>query len=308
MGGLQVLCYISISFSIVALSLKIAKIARMPVNLRWELYPVPHEKGKGHYGGSYLEEYEWWTKSTNYCMISELKEVAEEIIFFKSLFYNNRVLWIFSFPFHFGMYCLITFMFLIIFGVILAATGDEISVLSSNSLSVIVYYLTIILGTTGWILATLGAFGLFVYRLFWKEIRKSTGLSDYMNILFLLAVFVAGLISWLTVDPHYIHLRILIQSLITFKPVGILPTAVSIQIWILVALLFYFPFTPMTHLFGKYFTYHQIRWENSPNVRGGKIEKAVRSSLEFQQNWSASHIKTGGIWAGAETDEENKNG
>ncbi|UCC59921.1 MAG: nitrate reductase, partial [Dehalococcoidia bacterium] len=37
------------------------KYALMPVHLRWELYPVPHEEGS-KYGGSYLEELEWWTK------------------------------------------------------------------------------------------------------------------------------------------------------------------------------------------------------------------------------------------------------
>ena len=80
------------------------------------------------------------------------------------------------------------------------------------------------------------------------------------------------------------------------------------QLWVTAALLFYYPFTHMTHLFGKYFTYHWIRWEDSPNVRGGKIEKAVSSSLGFRQNWSAPHIKTGGTWAEAATDEENNNG
>lgn len=38
---------------------KAIKIATAPVHLRWELYPVAHEKGKAHYGGSYLEEFEW---------------------------------------------------------------------------------------------------------------------------------------------------------------------------------------------------------------------------------------------------------
>jgi len=96
--------------------------------------------------------------------------------------------------------------------------------------------------------------------------------------------------------------------LVTFKAIGTLPTAVTVQLWVTAALLFYYPFTHMTHLFGKYFTYHWIRWEDSPNVRGGKIEKAVSSSLGFRQNWSAPHIKTGGTWAEAATDEENNNG
>ena len=38
------------------------KISSMPLHLRWELAPVPHEKGRNKYGGSYFEEYEWWNK------------------------------------------------------------------------------------------------------------------------------------------------------------------------------------------------------------------------------------------------------
>ena len=34
----------------------------MPMHVRWELYPVAHEKGRASYGGSYFEEVDWWTK------------------------------------------------------------------------------------------------------------------------------------------------------------------------------------------------------------------------------------------------------
>ncbi len=308
MGGLQTLCYISILFFIVVVVLKMAKIARMPVHLRWDLYPIPHEKGKAEYGGSYFEDADWWTKPANTSMFSELKEMAKEIIFIQSLFNNNRLLWIFSFPFHFGMYCLIGFIFLLVFGAILGAAGIGISAASANGLAVVVYHLTVIIGTIGWILAIVGAVGLLICRSTWGEIRKSTVRSDYTNLLFLLAVFVTGFVSWLTVDPGYSILRGFVRDLITFRAIGILPMAVKVQLWVTAALLFYYPFTHMTHLFGKYFTYHWIRWEDSPNVRGGKIEKAVSSSLGFRQNWSAPHIKSGSTWAEAATDEENNNG
>jgi hypothetical protein len=71
--------------------------------------------------------------------------------------------------------------------------------------------------------------------------------------------------------------------------------------------MFYFPFTHMTHLFGKYFTYHKVRWEDEPNFRGSKIEKAVTKALGYRQNWAAPHIKTGGTWADAATEETSSN-
>lgn len=43
---------------------RIARIARLPLNVRWEVYPVPHEaKEKRGYGGSYMEEVDWATRT-----------------------------------------------------------------------------------------------------------------------------------------------------------------------------------------------------------------------------------------------------
>ncbi len=53
---LILLSYLLLAIFVVFFVLKSVKMARMPIHLRWELSPVPHEKGKGHYGGSYLED------------------------------------------------------------------------------------------------------------------------------------------------------------------------------------------------------------------------------------------------------------
>ncbi len=69
------------------------------------------------------------------------------------------------------------------------------------------------------------------------------------------------------------------------------------------------PFTHMTHVVGKYFTYHKVRWADEPNIRGSEIEKSVESVLGSKITWSAPHIKSGGTWADAATaPEENNNG
>jgi hypothetical protein len=42
------------------------KAMRMPVRLRWDLYPIPKgPRDRQRYGGSYFEETEWWTKSVD---------------------------------------------------------------------------------------------------------------------------------------------------------------------------------------------------------------------------------------------------
>jgi nitrate reductase gamma subunit len=197
---------------------------------------------------------------------------------------------------------------MIILGAILSATGSEIAAGSASVIGVIVHYLTVILGVAGFVLGTLGGVGLFFSRL-GGDLKKASVLSDYVNLIFLLAVFVSTIVTWATVDPGFALLRGLVQSLLTFQPAGPIPTALAVQVWLMVALLIYFPFTHMTHMFGKYFTYHKIRWEDHPNIRGSKIEKQVEEALGYKITWGAPHITSGGSWADACTDwvEDKKN-
>jgi nitrate reductase gamma subunit len=183
MGLLQVISYLAIFLFIAVVGAKMIKIVRMPLHLRWDLYPIPHEKGRGAYGGSYFEDVDWWTKPKDYSLVSEVKEMAKEIILIQSVFHNNRPLWFFSFPFHFGMYCLIGFMLLLLLGAIFQLAGLAVSGDSGNALAVIVYHLTIIVGMVGWILSLIGAFGLLLFRMFHSEMRKASVLSDYANLL-----------------------------------------------------------------------------------------------------------------------------
>ena len=69
----------------------------------------------------------------------------------------------------------------------------------------------------------------------------------------------------------------------------------------------YLPFTHMTHFVGKYFTYHKVRWEDSPNVKGSELERRIGEALGYRLTWSAPHIKTGGSWAEAATEESKPN-
>jgi nitrate reductase gamma subunit len=140
-----------------------------------------------------------------------------------------------------------------------------------------------------------------VSRLVRSELRQASVRSDYFNLIILLGVSLAGLVAWLTVDSDFALLRRLVQDLLAFEPVGELPGPVTVQVWLISALLVYFPFTHMTHMFSKFFTYHSVRWEDQPNIRGGRIEQAVIEALGQPITWSAPHIKRD-TWAGAATD------
>lgn len=302
MSGLQLASYLALGFYVIFVAFKMIRIARMPIHLRWDLYPIPHERGKA-YGGSYFEEVDWWTKPRQASLFSELRVVVAEILFIQSLFRHNRRLWIFSFPFHLGLYCLVVLALLLIFGRITETARMEIAAGSAGTFGAGVYYLTIALGSAGWILASLGTIGLLLSRIFRVELRKASLRSDYFNLIFLLAVSVTGFFSWVTVDQDYAHLSGFVQSLVSFQPSPAMPSIVAVQLWITVALLFYFPFTHMTHMFGKYFTYHRVRWEDHPNLRDSRIEKAVTAALGYPLTWAAPHIRKG-TWAEAADGEK----
>ena len=55
MSELQILMYVAYAIFFVGTGFAAYRLAKMPVHLRWDLYPIPHEKGRAHYGGSYFD-------------------------------------------------------------------------------------------------------------------------------------------------------------------------------------------------------------------------------------------------------------
>jgi nitrate reductase gamma subunit len=304
MSGLQLLMYLALIVFVAGTAYKVVKIMRMPVHLRWDLYPIPHEKGRNSYGGSYYEEVDWWTKPAQVTMAGEVKAMGKEIFFIQSMFEHNRPLWAFSFPFHIGLYLSVGFTLLVYLGAILLKANVAVAA-DAGTIGRIVYYLTVICGLAGAVLGGFGAIGLFFSRLSKKELRLSSNRTDYFNLLLLLAVFVTTIWVW-TADPTFGSLRAFIGGLITFSPTGSLPAITVVNMALAAVFLLWLPATHMTHFAGKYFTYHKVRWEDHPNIRGSKLEAAITEALGYKIDWSAPHIKKGGTWAEAATSNDHK--
>jgi nitrate reductase gamma subunit len=303
MSELQLLMYAAYAIFFVGTGYAAYRLAKMPVHLRWDLYPIPHEKGRAHYGGSYFEEVNWWTKPAQVSVRSELTEMAKEIFFIQSMYHNNRPLWIFSFPFHLGLYMSVVFVLLIFFGAFLQLLGVPVSPDGGNVLGQAVYHVTTPFGLIGSVLVILGAVGLFLSRMTRRELRRTSVRGDYFNLALLIAVFVSGLIVWATEEHAFAEARGFIAGVISFKPTGPVSAGFATHMVLAAAFLIYLPFTHMTHFVGKYFTYHKVRWEDEPNIRGSDLEKKITEALGYQLTWSAPHIKTGGTWAEAATEE-----
>src|SRR5512136_2029672 len=102
----------AVIFFIAAVVYKIHHFVAMPINLRWEVYPVPHETGdKRRYGGSYMEEVDWARKPRPSSLFAEWAEMGSEIFLLKRVRKHNPYhLWPLSLILHWGLYLLILWM------------------------------------------------------------------------------------------------------------------------------------------------------------------------------------------------------
>jgi nitrate reductase gamma subunit len=262
----------------------------MPVHLRWELYPLAGEKNRP-WGGSYLEESEWWNRPLEEkSFINEMKFMGKEVLYFKEYFHRNRSYWYVVYPFHMGIFLYVGFFLTILVGSLTMIGGIAVSPESVSVWGKLVYYATLILGGAGLILGTFGTIAVLVRRLTDSTLKMYTRRIDYINIVFVLAVFLTGLLSWSIVDGSFTMTRTYMQGLFTFQSVGSVAPILVAHLLVTMLLLLYMPVTNMLHFFAKWFTYHKIRWDDLPHLRGSKLERDLGQLLGQPLNWSAQHI------------------
>jgi len=266
-------------------------LARLPVHLRWELAPIPGEKGKGKYGGSYLEEYEWWKKRRQKSFFAPLKYMAVEIFLLRAIWRHNRALWPLTLSFHTGIYLVFAMLILSIVNAILIITGVPTSVLD------VFLVITSIVALAGYLLGGLGAISLLLKRTLDANLRPFNSTSKYFNLVFLGAVFVSGAYSWFVLPDFALSLSQFIKGLVTLDAGVTVSFPLSLHV-ILASLFFlYLPWTDMIHFVAKYFTYHEIKWDDTP--KDARMEKELEGLLSQPVSWSAEHVKADGkkSWA-----------
>lgn len=306
-----VIAYLGIVFFMIAVVARFFMWSKMPMHLRWELYPVAHEGGgRAAYGGSYLEETDWWKKKREVSMLGELKVMVPEILFLVALREHNAKLWKWSFPFHFGLYLVAGTTMLLLFGGLVSAflpagvAGPVGSVISAT---------VPFLGGAGLILGLIGAFGLFARRR-GRSLRDYTAPADLLNLVFFIVAFGVALFTFLAYDLDFSLVTAFVANLVAFNlaplGTGTGTMLVFLSVVLLSLLTAYIPTTHMSHFVGKYFAYHSIRWKDDPNLKGGKEEKVIEELLSRPISWSASHIGGDGkkTWLEAATEEPEEKG
>ena len=294
---LLIVSYISIVLFFAVIIHKAVKIARMPHHLRWELAPIPHEKGKGHYGGSYLEEYEWWTKPREKSLVSEAIYLFKEIVLLKGVWKNNRKLWYCSFPFHFGMYLLIGMAFFLV----IDAIGGLVGITQRGVFGPIIK----VLATAGFIVAAVGAISLIASRLIDSNLRKFNTGGTFLNLFFLLAVFLTGLVSLISISDFSNEMTRFVGAVFTLDASVALPGIITLHCLVGLLFLAYLPFTRMLHFVAKYFTYHEVRWNDVPMAGNERMQKDIEKLLSQPVTWAAPHLNADGKknWVDIATEE-----
>jgi nitrate reductase gamma subunit len=294
---LYVVIYVAALVCLIGCIAQAIHYARLPLHLRWELYPVPHEDtSRLRHGGSYLEDTDWWKKSRSFNLVGELKSMLPEMLFQKGLWEFNRPMWFRSFPFHFGLYLLIGSAGLLTGSAIVSLPAPQ---LLSGEVGTVLHYAYTVCGLAGAGLAVVGALGLLVRRLTDKELKPYTTPGDVFNLLFFVVTFGCLLAGYLLRPQGAAKGLALAQGLLTFNTHLRFPPVLAAGLVLGALLAAYIPMTHMSHFIGKFFTYHLVRWDDAPSLRGSSLERKLAEYLTYRPRWAAPHIGADGTrtWA-----------
>lgn len=286
-------CYVGFFVFVVAVGCRIVRWLRLPLHLRWELYPVAHEpRGRERYGGSFMEQAEWWKKPRDTSMLGELEVMLPEMLWLSGVRRHNRPLWRWSFPFHFGLYLTTA----VVAAALLAGVAEALRPgILAGSAGAVVRGAMVALGVAGLCLGVGGALGLLYRRLTEPGMRAYTVPADLMNLAFFVVTFGWGLVTCALVDRDGSRALAFASRLVRFELTALPGEGLDVVLPAVTAVLFsalvaYVPLTHMSHFVAKLFGYHAIRWNDEPNLRGGPHERRIEELLAHEVGWAAAHI------------------
>lgn len=265
---------------------RVISFAHRPVHLRWELAPVPRDKGKTGYGGSYLEDFEWWQKPRKITRIAPVVYMLREILTMKSVCENNRSLWPLSVSLHAGIYLIILALVFYLINALLMIAGAPQGVID------VFLTITAVIVAAGCIIGIIGAAGLILKRALDADYSSYSTFSSYFKLVLLLAVFASGGISMLMPGGYALEMSRFTEGIITLETNISVSVASAVHILISFLFVLYLPFTNMVHFITKHFTYYGVRWNDKP--LDGKTAVRVKELQVLKSNWSAGHASEGG--------------
>jgi nitrate reductase gamma subunit len=268
------------------------RYASMPMHLRWELYPVPHEDpARARHGGSYFEQSDWWSHRASFGLWGDLTTMVPEMLFLRGLWEFNRSLWFRSFPFHFGLYLLGC-------GSLLVGLNAGLSIvapsLTGGALGSLLEGLYSLAGGAGSVLAIVGALALLHRRLTHDDLKPYTTPGDLFNLLFFVFALGALALGFLLRRAGSPGALALARGLLTLDTRLQIPGLLAAGLVLGSLLVAYIPLTHMSHFIAKYFTYHAIRWDDRPSAADARVRRRIAEQLTYRPTWAAPHVGADG--------------
>ncbi|MGO9638634.1 MAG: hypothetical protein ACLPSO_11930 [Terracidiphilus sp.] len=279
------------SFFVLANIYRVVRVIRMPAHLRWELYPIPKgPRDKQRYGGSYFEETNWWTRSMQSGCRGQMAFMLKEVLLLRGVFENFRALWVWSLLLHWGLYLYIASTALVV-----GAFAVRVPVASASS-PVLQSFGGAAYGAAC-CLGAIGSFGLIATRILNSRLQGFTTRATIFNLCLFIGIFVTGLIALLIPDRGFLATL----RTVDWRPAsGEHSPAAYLHFGLVGFFLVYFPFTHMTHMYMKYFTWHDVRWDDIPMRFDEGERKTMAVNLGRQVSWQAPHIRGAKLQSWAE--------
>jgi len=157
-------------------------------------------------------------------------------------------------------------------------------------------------------LGTIGAFGLLLTRIIDRNLAVMTSRVAYFNLILVLGVCATGMLAILSVPDFTAGMTGFVGGLLAASPAATVPETLAVHLLVTSVFLAYLPFSQMMHFVAKYFTYHQIRWDDRPMEAGSQLEKDSQALLGQTVTWGADHIGADGKknWVDLATEEVKK--
>lgn len=296
-----VLAYIALAGFIVMAIMKISEYVKAsPLHVRWEIYPIPHEGAKkASYGGSYMEETNWWTKERHVDHLGDLKAMVAEVLFLMATYEHNPKLWIRTYPFHLGLYALMGGTIILIFAVFCQLCGLPLD----NGFMIFMGNVINAVSLFGALALIGGGCALIHRRATDKGLKNYTTKEHYLNLGSFVLFGLLTVCAW-TFNPSYFDVaRQFIYNLCTLstKPLGSTWFVLNMLMGFIILILI--PATNMRHLLIKYFMYHDIRWSDTSSVWSTKNQQILNDELQYKTTWAADHINAadGKTWVDVAT-------
>lgn len=269
-----VLFYGGAVFCVVALLTQLVRYVTVPIHLHWELY----------YGSSVYELSDWHTKPHR-TVWDKLKEIVIDVLVLRKYFQRNRKFWYFLILFHGGLYLLILWHVWLFAD---AAVRDASP------------YWGLVWGHVSTGLIFIGAVGIFAMRLADYGVRVYYPPIHYVKWSFIILTLAGGFYAvFYYFGGNIAEVLKYVQHQLEFELASKLdaPAETSVHLLFVVPWLIYIPFSHIMKLFFRY--YHELRWDDKPNLADTDVEREVIKQLNRRLTWSAPHMMGGKKWAEA---------